>query len=60
MPFKISKVGDKYVIKKGDKTINKKFNTKESAIKTATNWMKYRGETNIKVIGNRITRTKKK
>ena len=55
MPYLVKKVADKYRlwnIKK--KTfVNKVFNTKESAIATGVNYMKYRKE-KPQVIGNRI------
>tara|TARA_R110002096_G_scaffold184437_1_gene362885 strand:+ start:1222 stop:1416 length:195 start_codon:yes stop_codon:yes gene_type:complete len=46
MPFEIIKKNNKFLLKniKKNKIVNKKFNTKESAINSGINYMKYRGE----------------
>ena len=55
MPYLVKKVGQKYRLwnLKKKEFVNKVFNTKESAISTGINYMKYRKE-NPLVIGNKI------
>lgn len=55
MPYQVKKVGDKYKLWKIKEKVfvNKTFNSKESAISTAKNYMRYRKEKPI-VKGNKI------
>ena len=62
MPFSVHALKNgKWGIKKikDDKFVKSQFNTKESAISQAKNFMKYRGEKPI-VKGNKILSKKKK
>tara|TARA_R110000796_G_scaffold2298_2_gene9123 strand:- start:7991 stop:8179 length:189 start_codon:yes stop_codon:yes gene_type:complete len=61
MPFEVVKKSkNKYqLIRVNDKKIvNKIFLSKSSAIASAKNYMNYRGEKNIKVVGNFILNKK--
>lgn len=55
MPFQIIKKDNYFILKNinTNKIINKKFKSKETAIKSGLNYMKYRKEKG-KVKGNRI------
>tara|TARA_R110002096_G_scaffold107999_1_gene236492 strand:+ start:1060 stop:1248 length:189 start_codon:yes stop_codon:yes gene_type:complete len=46
MPFEIVKKNNKFLLKniKKNKIVNKKFNSKETAVSAGKNYMKYRGE----------------
>lgn len=57
MPFQIIKVGDKYALKRRDGTvINKRFNSRQTAINTGKRWMEFRKEGRTKVVDNWIVR----
>lgn len=45
MPYNIVKKGDKYMLRKKDGTfVNKKYKTKQTAINSGINFMRYRKE----------------
>lgn len=56
MPYEVKKVGNKFKLwKLKDKTfVKQEYKTKESAIKQAKNFMRFRGEKNPIVKGNKI------
>jgi len=60
MPYQIKKVGDKYKLWNLSKKefVNKSFNSKETALRTGVNYMKYRKEEPI-IKGNFIRNQKK-
>jgi hypothetical protein len=65
MPFQVVKQqSGKYKLirlnaPEGEKMVKKTFNSKNSAVSSAKNYMNYRGEKNIKVVGNFILNKKK-
>ena len=55
MPYEVKKVGEKYKLYniKKKKFVNKKFNTKASAVSAGKNYGNYRGE-KLRAKGNKL------
>lgn len=64
MPFKVIRspfITNKFQLQKENGTIiNKMYNSEASAIASAKNFMRYRGENNVIVKGNKILPKEKK